>query len=956
VTTVLGISAFGQYSAAALVIDGHVAAAASEESFTRDKHDAGFPAHAIDWCLKQAGLKAEQLDQIGFAGKPFLEFDRLLETYLSYAPGGFRSFLRALPQWLRQKLHIPREIQKGLKLAKRKGYLFTERHGALAASAFFPSPFDEAAILTVDGVGEWATASYGTGKGNQIALTHEQRFPHSLGLFYSAFTHYCGFAVTSGEYELMGLAPYGEPKYVDLILDHLLDLKKDGSLRLDLSYFNYCQGLTMTNDKFHRLFGGPPRKLDTPLTEHDMNIACSVQKVTEEVMLRMARHVHRETGMKHLCLAGDLAANGAAARHVLREGPFENVWTPPATGDAGAALGVAQFISHQLLGVPRQPRPDGGLAAALAGPAFTDEEIEPFLKAAQAAYTCLDDDQALCEQVAEWLAEGKVVGWFQGRMELGPYALGSRSVLADPRPSDMHAKLSLKLKFRQGLRPFAAAVLRERAGDYFDLGPTEESPCTLRDAKVLPARRRPADNGKPGGSGPVQWQGDGSEIPAVTHVNNSTCVLTVDAARPGLFPRVLEAFHRRTGCPVLINTNFRLDWEPPVCTPRDAYQAFMASDLDVLCLGHFVLTKPAQVGWVPAEPAGARAAALEAVWCSPCCQSALSARDGQILCGGCGHAFPVDEGIPLLFWPHEAPANGADITEMVKAFYEKTPFPNYDDHDSVRSLIEKSRRGLYANKLNQAVPFNGTVLEVGCGTGQLTNFLGVSCRRVFGADLCLNSLRLAEGFRSKHGLHRVRFVQMNLFRPCFKPGQFDVVLCNGVLLTTHDPFAGFRSLVPLVRPGGHLVIGLYNTFGRLATDFRRVVFRLTGGRGQWLDPYLRSERLSEAKRRAWFADQYLHPHETKQTIGEVLGWFRSCGLEFVRGIPSVTVGGDDLSSADLFDPAPPGSRFDHFLVQLKQVYTGSREGGFFVMIARKPPQPAQAADATGGVEPRPWVA
>jgi|GEM_PF-33669 len=934
-TAILGISAFYHDSAAALVVDGKIVAAAQEERFSRKKHDHRFPVHAIANCLEQAGLGPDDLDYVGFYDKPFLKCERLLETYLAYAPAGFRSFVQAMPLWLREKLHLPREIDKGLKLSQRKRYVFTEHHESHAASAFFPSPFEEAAILTVDGVGEWATASYGYGKGNKITLTHEQRFPHSIGLLYSAFTYYSGFTVNSGEYKLMGLAPYGEPKYVDLILDKLVDLKEDGSLRLDMSYFNYCQGLTMTNEKFHRLFGGPPRKPDTLLTERDMDIASSIQKVTEEAMLRMARHVHRETGSKNLCLAGGVALNCVANQHIFRKGPFENIWIQPAAGDAGGALGVALFIWHQLLDQPRAVQAGDSQRASLIGPEHRDDEIKAFLDSVDATYTHLADDDDLCDDVAQAIADGKVIGWFQGQMEFGPRALGSRSIIGDPRNSEMQTVMNVKVKFREGFRPFAPAVLREHAHEYFDVPEGIDAPYMLLVAPVHKGMREPIPPDDRQRRGIDKLKTRRSCVPAITHVDFSARLQTVDE-RHGLYRKLIEAFHRKTGCPVIVNTSFNLGWDPIVNTPKDAYDTFMSCDMDVLVMGHYVLTKPAQRSWMPAEVRQEPDAMIGDLWCSPCCQSQLEATIRNVACVQCGREYPVENGIPLLFWPHDTLGDPGDVTKRVQAFYEETPFPNYDDHDSVRSLIEKSRRGIYAKKLNEAIPYNSTVLEVGCGTGQLTNFLGISCRTVVGADICLNSLRLGEEFRRTHGLHRVRFTQMNLFRPCFKPEQFDVILCNGVLHHTSDPYGGFRGLLPLLKPGGHIVIGLYNKWGRLLLDLRRAIFRLTGGRGKWIDSYLRSGNLSEAKRRAWFADQYQHPHESKHTIGEVQQWFEECGLKFVRGVPSVVPLDGDLDDASLFSPTPAGSKLDHFQVQAQQILKGSREGGFFLMIGRKP--------------------
>ena len=935
-TAILGISAFYHDSAAALIVDGQIVAAAQEERFTRKKYDHEFPIKSIEFCLKQAGLDADQLDYVGFYDKPFLKFERLLETYLAYAPAGFQSFLQAMPLWLRQKLHLPREMNRGLKHQYRKRYIFTEHHESHAASAFFPSPFEEAAILTADGVGEWATASWGWGRGNRIELQQEMRFPHSLGLLYSAFTYYTGFAVNSGEYKLMGLAPYGEPKYVDLILEELIDLKQDGSFRLEMSYFNYCQGLTMTSEKFHRLFGGPPRQPDTLLTQRDMDVAASIQKVTEEIMLRSARYVHEQTGMKNLCLAGGVALNCVANGRILREGPFDDIWIQPAAGDAGGALGVALFIWHQLLNQPRTPQPTDSQRGSLLGPSYSDAEIKQFLDSVAARYTRIDDDRQLCDHIADQIAAGHVVGWFQGPMEFGPRALGARSLLGDPRNPEMQTVMNVKVKFREGFRPFAPAVLAERAHEYFAVESGRESPYMLLVAPVREEKRCPLTPEDQQRQGIDKLKTRRSIVPAITHVDYSARIQTVDRQRHGLYHGVLDAFYRKTGCPVIVNTSFNLGWDPIVCSPREAYNTFMASDVDVLCLGHFVLTKSNQRATVLAEPAHGPDALLADVWCSPNAQGELRVEKDHLVCAKSGQTFPVTDGIPQLFWPHDSMASSADVTEIVKAFYEETPFPNYDDHDSVRSLIEKSRRGLYARVVDESIPYNSDVLEVGCGTGQLTNFLGISCRRVIGTDMCLNSLRLAENFRREHGLNRVRFVQMNLFKPCFKPEQFDVVLCNGVLHHTADPRGGFESILRLVRPGRHVVIGLYNKYGRLMTDLRRNIFRVTGGRAQWLDAYLRSRFTTPEKRRAWYNDQYRHPHESKHTFDEVLEWFDRSGLEFVRGVPSITTDSNGLGRGNLFEPTGKGTKLEHFLIQSREIVTGNREGGFFIMIGRKP--------------------
>jgi len=933
-TAILGVSAFYHDSAAALVVDGDVVAAAQEERFTRRKHDDSFPANAVAFCLKQADIKPGSIDYVAFYDKPLLKFDRLLETYLAYAPRGFRSFREALPIWIRRKLHLPRYLREALGGEYRRRFVFPEHHESHAASAFFPSPFDEAAILTLDGVGEWATATVGVGRGNRISILEKTRFPHSLGLLYSAFTYYCGFAVNSGEYKLMGLAPYGQPRFVDAILGHLVDVKPDGSLRMDMSYFNYCEGLTMTSARFHDLFGGPPRREDEELTERHMDIAASIQRVTEDVMLRSAAHAHAKTGAKYLCLAGGVALNCVGNGRILREGPFERVWIQPAAGDAGGALGAALLVWHQLLGRPRTPVASDAQHASWLGPSYGSMAIQNLLEHAGTPYRDFACDDDLCDAVTDELAAGRVVGWFQGRMEFGPRALGARSLLGDPRDAHMQSVMNLKVKFRESFRPFAPSVLRERASEYFEMPPGAEDPYMLTVAPVRAEHRLP-DAGDRSATGIGRLGIVRSDIPAVTHVDFSARVQTVDVDRHRLYHKLLSSFHAKTGCPVLVNTSFNLGWDPIVCTPDDALHTFMSSDIDALCLEKTLVLKREQPAWVPPEQTEDLDVLLPYMAC-PSGDGGALARAGEdaARCSVCGRRYAIEDGVMQMFWPHEPLPTGVDPTDAVKAFYEETPFPNYDDHDSLRSLIEKSRRGVYADQLNRALPFNSTVLEVGCGTGQLSNFLGVSCRRVIGADMCLNSLRLAERFRRGHRLSRVRFVQMNLFRPCFRPEQFDVVLCNGVLHHTGDPRGGFERLVPLLKPGGFIVIGLYNRYGRLLNRLRAGLFAVSGGRGQWLDPYLRKGRISSDKRRAWFEDQYRHPHESTHTVGEVLEWFERMKLEFVRGIPSTT-GAPDFDGR-LLAPAPVGTAFDHARSQLRQVVTGNREGGFFLMIARKP--------------------
>ena len=595
---ILGISAYYHDSAACLIRNGEIVAAAQEERFTRRKGDHRFPLASVEYCLHEGGIESDDLDYVVFYDKPLPKFERLLESYLDYAPVGVRSFITAMTLWLREKLWMQHRM--GEACGHKGKVLFTEHHEAHAASAFFPSPFDSAAILTIDGVGEWATSSFGVGRGNEVNLLAEMHFPHSLGLLYSAFTYYTGFKVNSGEYKVMGLAPYGQPKFVKPILDELVDLCEDGSLRLNMKYFNYCQGLTMTNEAFHKLFGGPPRQPETLLTQREMDLARSLQDVTEMCMLRMARHVHKETGEKNLCLAGGVALNCVGNGAILRDGPFQKLWIQPAAGDAGGSLGAALSVWYQYLGRPRDTRtvcqghPDG-MKGAYLGPAFASDDITAFLDATGAAYTRLDRGE-LIARVARWLAEEKVVGWFQGRMEFGPRALGARSILGDPRSPRMQALMNIKIKFREGFRPFAPSVLRERVSEFFEMDC--ESPYMLLVAPVQQALRIPMTSEQEKLFGIDKLNVPRSVLPAITHVDYSARVQTVRREDNPLYYDLIEAFDRITGCPVLVNTSFNVRGEPIVCTPRDAYTCFMRTGIDHLVMGNYILSKQEQSAFV----------------------------------------------------------------------------------------------------------------------------------------------------------------------------------------------------------------------------------------------------------------------------------------------------------------------------------------------------------------------
>jgi carbamoyltransferase len=625
VSKILGISAFYHDSAACLVADGEILAAAQEERFTRIKHDHNFPVNAARYCLQEAGITAEQLDFVGFYDKPLLKFDRLLETYLDYAPAGFASFLKAMPLWMKEKLWMPDlirtemakangiEDERAAKKARKKfewKLLFGDHHESHAASAFYPSPFEEAAILTVDGVGEWATSSIGIGKGNEITLLKELRFPDSLGLLYSAFTYYTGFKVNSGEYKVMGLAPYGEPKYVSLIKEKLAEVRDDGSIRMNHEYFSYSQGLRMTNTAFDRIFDGRPRRPESKITQREMDLARSIQAITEEAILKMVQHAHKETGLPKLCMAGGVALNCVANGRILREGPFQDIWIQPAAGDAGGAVGIALAIWHRYLGKERvsaeragkwhpavsqngkglAPYADG-MKGSYLGPRNSVEQIEGFLKTRNLPYTKHSREQ-LPEVVAEYLAAGKIIGLHQGRMEFGPRALGARSIIGDARSAAMQSVMNLKIKYRESFRPFAPSVLREHAAEWFELD--YDSPYMMLVADVAPGRRRQMTGTEEKLWGIDKLNVSRSEIPAVTHVDYSARIQTVRKETNPLYWEIIEAFRQKTGCPVIVNTSFNVRGEPIVCTPEDSYRCFMRTEMDFLVLETCVLDKQDQ--------------------------------------------------------------------------------------------------------------------------------------------------------------------------------------------------------------------------------------------------------------------------------------------------------------------------------------------------------------------------
>ena len=593
---ILGISSHYHDSAAALVASGNVLAAAQEERFTRIKHDPSFPIQAIEYCLDEAGICLEDLSQVVYYEKPYLKFDRLLETYLGFAPLGLRSFVNAMPNWLREKLHLSREIKKNLPGGWNNRIVFVSHHESHAASAFFPSPFDEAAILTMDGVGEWDTATIGEGSANRIEILRSLQFPDSLGLLYSAFTYFAGFKVNSGEYKLMGLAPYGKPIYKEIILDKLLDLKSDGSFTMNMDYFAYCHGLTMTTEKFSKLFGGPPRKSESQITEREMNLASSIQAVTEEIVLRMASYARDLTGKKNLCLSGGVALNCVANGKLLDSGLFDRIWVQPASGDAGGALGCALFSHYQLLNQDRIPEETDSMRGSYLGPAFEEETIREFLEEEKAPYHFYENEDELLNFTAQKIADENIIGWFDGRMEFGPRALGNRSILGDARSEKMQVKMNVSIKFRESFRPFAPSVLKERVKDYFKM--ETESPYMLIVAPVKEDIRR-----KPNQEEVQSMKSENllervaicrSTVPAITHIDYSARVQTVSEARNERYYRLIKRLEKITGCGLVVNTSFNIRGEPIVCTPQDAYRCFLCTDMDILVLGNFILVKEEQ--------------------------------------------------------------------------------------------------------------------------------------------------------------------------------------------------------------------------------------------------------------------------------------------------------------------------------------------------------------------------
>jgi carbamoyltransferase len=935
---ILGISAYYHDSAAALVRDGVIIAAAQEERFTRTKNDSEFPTNAVRWCLAEAGINGKNVEHVAFYDKPFLKFERLIETYLAFVPHGFSQFRTALPEWISEKFFQKSVLQRELAaidndLGEPAKLLFSEHHYSHAASCFYPSPFEQAAFLTMDGVGEWTTTAAGVGRGRELEITQEIPFPHSLGLLYAAFTYYTGFKVNADEYKVMGLAPYGDPVYAKTILDKLIDLKPDGSFRLALEYFDYCTGLTMTNRRFDELFGGPPRKSDERLTKRHMDLAASIQAVTEEAMVRLTRTIAEETGLANLCLAGGVALNCVANGKVLRDGAFKNIWIQPAAGDAGGALGAALAAYHLHKGQPRRVnnQPDG-MSGAYLGPAFSADEVRRCLDTAGAVYREVDDD-ALLDEVVKALIDQKVVGWFQGRMEFGPRALGNRSILGDARSPQLQRELNMQIKYRESFRPFAPAVPREDVAEYFELD--SDSPYMLLVAPVKHTRQiaMTADQRKL--EGIEKLNVPRSDIPAVTHVDYSARVQTVHRSTNERFYRLLRAFHARTGNSVLVNTSFNVRDEPIVCTPEDAYRCFMACEMDVLVLGNTILRKQDQLSPLPASaPRSDRLFPSRLLMCmrppGATDDTVLERVDGAFRCTNTGELYPDRGGVPSLL--AGIASDGVDpVTGKVKAFYEEFPFPNYDGVEEFGDLVNRGQKNAFAKRLLDAIGYNKLILECGCGTGQMSHFLSLNNNHVLGIDLSLSSLKLALEHKLHNAVPRAAFAQMNIFELGVKDNAFDVVISSGVLHHTKDARLAFASIVRKAKPGGIVVVGLYNSIARAPTLARS---KLIGLLGPKIDYVVRSRIRDRTKAEIWIKDQYYNPHETWHSIDEVMGWFRENEVDYLNCDPQI-IGVEGNDRDDMFAANNGGSKSRRVLTQLSWLTSISSEGALFVLIGRR---------------------
>ncbi len=938
---ILGISAFYHDAAAALIIDGMIVAAAHEERFTRKKNDDSFPSHAIRWMLSEYDLTPSQLDAIVFYDKPILKFERLLETYHRYAPSGIVSFSRSMPIWLKEKLftrrNIIEELEKieGKKFVRNPKLLFPEHHLSHAASAFYPSPFEEAAILTVDGVGEWATTTIGRGKGKDIEILREMRFPHSLGILYSAFTYYCGFKINDGEYKLMGLAPYGRKgsarveKYKSLILEHLVDLKNDGSFFLDMSYFTFATTLrTVDDEKWQALFGIPARAAEGELTEEYMDLALAIQEVTEGIMLALTRTARELTGSKNLVLAGGVALNCVSNAKIRDAGIFEHIWVQPAAGDAGGALGAALLANHIYFGKERLVNKNmfDSMQGSYLGPEYSNSDILKVLRKYDAKFHEITGMEEVYQRTADLLAKGNIVGWMQGKTEWGPRALGNRSILADARSAIMQKKLNLQIKYREGFRPFAPAVLEEDAKEYFDI--KTPSPYMLFTAPVKKERRLPGRND---GTIMQRLNTPRSDIPAVTHLDYSARLQTVSRYTNERFWNLLNAFKKDTGFGLLVNTSFNVRDEPIVQTPEDAYRCFMKTEMDALVIGNILLLKKEQfkvahaVGdnMIPSPilpylkiPAGSGG-------------GALSREKGEFTAGG--RRLKDVDSVPSLLFGIESDEHDP-VTGKIKAFYEENPFPNYEGKQNFGDLVVQGEKNPFMRGLLDSIGFNKTILECGCGTGQWSHFLSLGNNFVLGIDLSISSLSLAVDHKKRNDVDRVGFVQMNIFDLGIKDESFDVILSSGVLHHTKDAKAAFESILKKAKPGGLVVIGLYNNYARIPTWIRSKLLRLFGTK---IDYIVRKRFKDSRKLDTWIKDQYFNPHETWHSLGEVQNWFKENNVTYLNSFPAIIGTDGSKTGGELFNETSRGNSFTRALTQISWLGSISREGALFIVTGRR---------------------
>lgn len=940
---ILGISAYYHDSAATLLIDGEIVAAVHEERFSRRKHDDAFPHNAVQWILSEYGLKPSELSAVVFYDKPLLKFERLLETYHIYAPRGVASFIAAMPVWIKEKLFTRRNLIQeleeieGKKLLKKPVLLFPEHHLSHAASAFYPSPFEEAAILTVDGVGEWATTTIGHGVGKNIEILKEMHFPHSLGLLYSAFTYYCGFKINDGEYKLMGLAPYGRrgsPEVEEMkekILSELIDFKDDGSLFLNMSYFTFATSLRTVDDgRWTELFGIEARRAEDEITQAYMDMALAIQEVTEEVMLRLARTAQEITGSRNLVLAGGVALNCVANAKIREAGIFENVWVQPAAGDAGGALGAALIAYYVYFGGERRMGEDGRdtMQGSYLGPAFSNDEALKALKKFDASFVQLDSAQ-IYEHTAHLLAEGNIVGWMQGKAEWGPRALGNRSILADARNPEMQKKLNLKIKYREGFRPFAPAVLEEDMSEYFDTN--IPSPYMLFTAPVKKERRLPALEE---GTISERLNALRSDIPAVTHLDYSARLQTVSHKTNDRFWHLLSAFKKQTGSSVLVNTSFNVRDEPIVLTPEDAYRCFMKTEIDALVIGNILLLKKDQfVTGSSKASSGDGMMPLPLLECLtvPNGQGQPLSRVEGAFVTPQGESYTDQDGVPSLIAGIES-EEVDPVTGTIQAFYEENPFPNYDGVQNFGDLVVRGEKNPFGKGLLDSIGFNKLILECGCGTGQTSHFLSLNNNHVLGIDLSLSSLQLAIDHKKKNDVTRVGFAQMNIFDLGIKDNSFDVVLSSGVLHHTRDARVAFASIVRKAKPGGLIVVGLYNNYARIPTWIRSKLIKVFGSK---IDYVVRNRIHDARKADIWVKDQYYNPHETWHSLGEVLQWFEENNVTYLNSYPAIMGTGGSKTGEDLFQPTTPGSSMTRAATQISWLGSIASEGALFIVTGRR---------------------